>query len=96
MAGPTQKPFTKAFACAGVALVAVVIVTLAFLGRPGNSTYASDLLGRLVAALAVAALATGFFARRSSKVWSLWRFAAIYVVALVIVVALYLSGTRGS
>jgi hypothetical protein len=48
----------------------------------------------VVAAVALAALVTGFFARRSRKVWPMWRIIATYVVALVIIAALYANGVR--
>jgi uncharacterized membrane protein HdeD (DUF308 family) len=94
VAGPTSKPFGKAFACAGVTLIALVIAAIAFLGFPHNTFYASRLAGGVVAAVALAALVTGFFARRSRKVWPMWRIIATYVVALVIIAALYANGVR--
>lgn len=96
MAAPTSKPFGKAFACAGVTLVALVIAAIAFLGFPHNTFYASRLAGSVFAAVALAALVTGFFARRSPKVWPMWRIIATYVVALVIIAALYANGVRAS
>jgi hypothetical protein len=96
VAGPTSKPFNRAFACAGVTLAALVIAAIAFLGFPHNTFYASRLAGGVVAAVALAALVTGFFARRSRKVWPMWRIIATYVVALVIIAALYANGVRAS
>jgi hypothetical protein len=96
VAGPTSKPFRKAFACAGVTLVALVIAAIAFLGFPHNTFYASRLAGGVLAAVAMAAFVTGFFARRSRKVWPMWRIIATYVVALVIIAALYANGVRAS
>ena len=96
MAGPTSNPFSKAFACAGVTLVALVIAAVAFLGFPHNTFYASRLAGGVIAAVALAALVTGLFARRSPKVWPMWRIIATYAVTLVIIAALYANGVRGS
>jgi cell shape-determining protein MreD len=95
VAGPTQNPFGKAFACAGITFVAVIIAAVALLGAPHDTYYGSELAGRLFAAVAIAALVAGFFARRSKKIWPMWRIIAIYAVALVIILALYANGTRG-
>jgi hypothetical protein len=95
VAGPTSKPFIKAFACAGVLFATVIVAAWAFLGPPGDTLYASHLAGRLFAAVALAALATGFLARRSAKEWHMARISATYVVALVIIVALYAVGMKG-
>ena len=86
MAGSTTKPFQKAFACAAVAFVAVVIVTIATLGVPQDSNVAPELLGRLFAAVAIPAVIAGFFARRSANVWSMGKIIAVYMLALVVVI----------
>jgi hypothetical protein len=92
MAGPTSKPFMKSFACAGVVFVAAIIAALVFLGPPGDGP---RMLGGLFAAVAIAALGTGFFARRSAKVWHIGRIIATYVVALVVILVFYAIGTKG-
>ena len=43
----------------------------------------------------LAALVTGFLARRSAKAWSLGRFIATYLLALVIILVLYWIGAKG-
>ena len=93
MAGPTSKPFAKAFACAGIAFVVVVVAALVLLGPPGAA--AARLAGGLFAAVAITALVTGFLARRSAKAWSLGRFIATYLLALVIILVLYWIGAKG-
>jgi hypothetical protein len=94
VAGPTPKPFGKALACAGITLVALVIAAMALLGFPHNTFYVSRLAGGVLAAVALAALVTGFLARRSPKVWPMWRIIATYVVALAVIAALYANGVR--
>jgi TRAP-type uncharacterized transport system fused permease subunit len=89
MAGPTVKPFQKAFACAGVVFVVVVVPTLMLLG-----TNDGELIGELIAAVAIPALITGFFASRSAKAWSTWRIVAIFTLVLVICVALQMFGAN--
>jgi len=92
MAGPTVKPFQKAFTCAAVVFVVVVVATLMLLGTPANPEYAGRLMGRLFAAVAIPALITGFFARRSANAWSTWRIVAIFTLVLVIFVAVQMIG----
>ena len=94
MAGPTSKPFIKAFACAGVVFAMAIFATWALLGPLNNSYDASRLAGRLFAVVVLAALVTGFFARRSAKAWSLARIIATYIGTLIVLVALYAIGTR--
>jgi hypothetical protein len=84
MAGPTPAPFRKAFACAGVAFVLVVGTVLLWLGPPGNSGTGANLLGQLCAWVGIAAVITGFLARRSQRVWSMGKIVGIYVLILLI------------
>jgi len=90
MRGPTSKPFAKVFACAGVVFVAVSLVTLAKIGPLGEGIDIGFAVGSLFALLTIPAVATGYFARRSSEVWSISRIFTTYVVALAIVVVLLL------
>ena len=91
MPGPTSKPFAKAFACAGVVFVAVSIVTLAKYGPLGEGIDISFAVGCLLVVVTIPAVATGYFARRNTKVLSLIRIFATYgMFALVIVVVLLL------
>jgi hypothetical protein len=91
MPGPTSKPFAKAIACAGVVFVAVSIVALAKYGPLGEGIDISFAVGCLLAVVAIPAVATGYFARRSTKVLSFIRIFATYIMfALVIFVALQL------
>ena len=95
VAGPTSKPYAKAFACAGVAFIAIIIAALLILGVPANGDSASRLAGGLFAALAISALITGFFARRSSRAWSILRIVITYVAVLFAVVVLWAIGKMG-
>lgn len=91
MPGPTSKPFAKAFACAGVVFVAVSIVALAKYGPLGEGIDIGFAVGCLLAVLSILAVATGYFARRSTKVLSLARIFVTYIMfALVIVVVVQL------
>ena len=91
MPGPTSKPFAKAFACAGVVFVVVSILTLAKYGPIGEGIDIGFAVGCLVAVLSISAVATWYFARRSTKVLSLARIFVTYImIALVIVVVLQL------
>ena len=92
MAGPTVKPYQRAFACAAAVFVVVVVATLMLLGGPANPEYAGRLMGRLFAAVAIPALITGFFASRSAKAWSNWRIVAIFTVTLIIIVVVQMIG----
>jgi hypothetical protein len=94
MAGPTKMPFVKAFACAGIAFCIAIVALLMFVGLPGPA--ASEAIGRLFAAVAVPALITGFFARRSAVVWPLWRIAATFVGIAIVVMAITVVGRNRS
>lgn len=84
MAGPTPRPFRKAFACAAVAFVVIAGAALAAFWLPNDPSVGSQLAGELVALVAIPALVVGFFARRSAKVWPMWKVAAWYIVVLVV------------
>ena len=47
--------------------------------------------GRLFAYVAIPAVIVGFFARRSAKVWPVWKIALIFVVVLIIALAAALN-----
>jgi hypothetical protein len=94
MAGPTTRPFVKAFACAGIAFCLAVAALLIFVGQPGPA--AGEAIGRLFAAVVIPALITGFFARRSAVIWPLWRIAATFVGIAVIVMAITVVGRNRS
>ncbi len=93
MAGPTSKPFLKAFACAGALFVALIAAALVVLGPPGNPGH---LAGQLLSTVTIPAIATGFFARRSAKAWSIYRIIGTYVVAFIIVAAAQLASLLAS
>jgi hypothetical protein len=92
MAGPTVKPFQRAFACAAAVFIVVVVATSMLLGIPANAELGGRLMGRLFIAVAIPALITGFFARQSAKAWSNWRIVAIFTVVLIIFVAVQMIG----
>jgi hypothetical protein len=94
MAGPTKKPFVKAFACAGVAFCVAVAALLMFAGPPGPM--AGEAIGRLFAAVVVPALITGIFARRSAVIWPFWRIAATFVGITVIAMVITVVGRNRS
>jgi hypothetical protein len=68
---------------------------LLILGVPANTDYASRLVGGLFAAVTIPAMITGFFARRSARVWSLPRLITTYVLILFAVFVLYAIGRMG-
>jgi hypothetical protein len=91
MAGPTTRPFAKAFACAAVAFV---IGTTAIYAALRPSSDPGRALGYLFATVAVPAVITGFLARRSSTAWLVWRIVITFVVALTLAAALQAVGNR--
>jgi hypothetical protein len=90
MAGTTRMPFVKAFACAGIAFCIAIAALLVFAGPPGPM--AGEAIGRLLAAVVVPALITGFLARRSAVTWPVWRIAATFIGIAVIVLAITVVG----
>lgn len=89
MAGPTARPFAKAFACAAVSFMLGVLVLgmLALQASRGASSLDYDALaeamGYLFGGSATAAIITGFWAWRSSSAWPLWRTIITYIAMLV-------------
>jgi hypothetical protein len=67
-----------------VALVVLVIAAVATMGMPNDPP---RILGELVAWVSIPALVAGFFARRSAKVWPMWKIITVYVVVLIVVFA---------
>ena len=85
----TSWPFAKAFACAGVTVVVVIVAALVWLGgMPANAEYAGELLGGLIFRTALAAFATGLYARTGVGAWSPGRVVATYVAVLIAISAL--------
>jgi hypothetical protein len=82
MAGPTTRPFSKAFACAAVSFVLGV---LALRMSVGPSTDAPEAMGYLFGIVVLPAIVTGFWASRSSAAWPVWRVIVAYIAMLVIV-----------
>ena len=91
MAGPTSRPFLKAFACAAVFFVVPIVVVLIAWGPPKND-YAYNLLGQLFALTAVPAVITGVLARRAKTAWSMVKIVLIYVFVLIILAVVTLAG----
>jgi hypothetical protein len=89
MAGPTTRPFSKAFACAGVSFVLGV---LALRASAGPSVDAPEAMGYLFGTVALPAIVTGFWASRSSSAWPLWRTIVTYIAVLVMVGVLEAAG----
>jgi hypothetical protein len=90
MAGPTSRPFLKAFAIAAVAFI--VLAVLIAWGVPTNGNIMANLLGKLFGATFIAAIFTGYLARRAKTAWSTVKIAVIYVAVLFLVTILYLVG----
>jgi hypothetical protein len=90
MAGPTPKPFQKAFICAAVAFVVIAGAAVMTLGTPKDP---AELSGQLFAYVAIPAVLIGFLARRSPKVWSTFKITAWFVVVLLIVLSAHLANT---
>jgi hypothetical protein len=85
MAGPTTRPFSKAFACAAVSFVLGVLALLASVGPPAD---VPEAMGYLFATVVLPAIVTGFWASRSSAAWPLWRTIGTYIAMLIGVVVL--------
>jgi len=82
MAGPTTRPFSKAFVCAAVSFVLGVLALWLLLGPPADAAYA---MGYLLSSVMLPAIITGFWAWRSSAAWPLWRTVVTYLAMLVMV-----------
>ncbi len=91
MAGPTSRPFLKAFACAAVAFVVPIVVVLIAWGPPTGDR-APNLIGQLFALTVLPAVITGVLARRAKTAWSTVKIALIYVFVLIILAVVTLAG----
>ena len=89
MAGPTTRPFSKAFACAAVSFVLGVLARRASVGPPAA---APEAMGYLFGIVALPAIVTGFWASRSSSAWPLWRTIVTYIAILATVAVLAGAG----
>lgn len=88
MKGPTPRPFLKAFIFAAIAFAILLSLALSALGhqagdQTGNAV--GYLVGWFGGFTALAALITGFFARRAKTAWSTTKIGVIYIVVLLIV-----------
>jgi hypothetical protein len=91
MAGPTSRPFLKAFACAAVAFIVPIVAVLIAWGPPAGNG-AANLLGQLFALTFIPAIITGFIARRAKTAWSTMKIVVIYILILVVAVILLAAG----
>jgi hypothetical protein len=80
MAGPTERPFVKSFAIAGV-LSAIGMMAFVFVLKVPDTAHAS---GYLAGTMLIPAALTGFIARRSRNEWSLWKFFAVFVLFFIV------------
>ena len=93
LTGPTTNPIGKAFACAVVAFVAIYLgLWLSFGPLADPARIAGITLGFVV----TPAIIVGIWARNSKKTWSLFRVIALYALFLVIIAALYISGSMSN
>ena len=90
MTGPTTNPISKAFACAAVAFVAIYAGLWLSFGPPLDPARIAGIISGLVV---TPVIIVGILARNSKKTWSPFRVVALYVLFLVIIAALYISGS---
>lgn len=93
LTGPTTNPIIKAFACAAVAFVAIYAGLWLSFGPPADPARIAGITSGLVV---TPAIIVGIWARNSKKTWSLFRVIALYALFLVIIAALYISGSMSS
>ena len=89
MTSPTTNPIRKAIACAVVAFVAIYAGLWLSFGLPSDPARIAGIVSGLVV---IPAIIVGLWARNSAKTWSLFRVIALYVLFLVIIAALFISG----
>ena len=89
MTSPTTNPIRKAIACAVVAFVAIYAGLWLGFGAPSDPARIAGIVSGLVV---IPAIIVGLWARNSAKTWSLFRVIALYVLFLVIIAALFISG----
>ena len=90
MTGPTPNPISKTFSCAAVAFVAIYAGLWLSFGPPLDPARIAGIISGLVV---TPAIIVGIWARNSKKTWSPFRVVALYVLFLVIIAALYISGS---
>jgi hypothetical protein len=93
LAGPTTNPISKAFACAAVAFVAIYAGLWLSFGQPADPARIAGITSGLVV---TPAIIVGIWARNSKKTWSLLRVIVLYALFLVIIAALYISGSMSN
>jgi hypothetical protein len=93
LTGPTTNPIRKAFACAVVAFVAIYLGLRLSIGPPSDPARIAGIISGLVV---MPAIIVGIWARKSKKTWSLFRVIALYALFLVIIAALYISGSMSN
>jgi peptidoglycan/LPS O-acetylase OafA/YrhL len=93
MTGPTPNPMKKAIACAVVAFVAIYAGLWLSFGPPSDPGRITGIVSGMVA---VPAIIVGLWARNSAKTWSLFRVIALYVLFLIIVAVLFISGSTSN
>jgi putative flippase GtrA len=93
LTGPTTNPIGKAFACAVVAFVAIYLCLWISIGPPSDPARIAGIISGLVV---MPAIIVGIWARKSKKTWSLFRVIALYALFLVIIAALYISGSMSN
>ncbi|QZZ21077.1 hypothetical protein J5X98_00760 [Leptothermofonsia sichuanensis E412] len=77
----TDKPFRKAFICAGIHYLLIIIVAI-YIANTANSANPpfNGELDRVLGICITSALITGLWARLSHLSWSWLRFAATYLL----------------
>ena len=93
LTGPTTNPISKVFACAVVAFVAIYAGLWLSFGPPVDPARIVGITSGLVV---TPAIIVGIWARNSKKTWPLFRVIALYALFLVIIAALYISGSMSN
>jgi len=93
MTGPTPQPMKKAIACAVVAFLAIYAGLWLGFGPPSDPARIAGIVSGMVV---VPALIVGLWARNSAKTWSLFRVIALYILFLIIVAVLFISGSMNN
>jgi hypothetical protein len=93
MIGPTPNPMKKAIACAVVAFVAIYAGLWLSFGPPSDPGRIAGIISGMVV---VPAIIVGLWARNSAKTWSLLRVITFYILFLIIVAALFISGAMNN
>jgi len=93
MTSPTTNPVRKAIACAVLAFVAIYAALWLSFGPPSDPARIVGIVSGLVV---IPAIIVGLWARNSAKTWSLFRVIALYVLFLIIIAALFISGSMSN